>query len=166
MIKDENGNVVELHGTWDPDSKGGTAPDGRKVLGTIHWVSAEHAVDAEIRLYDRLFTKENPNDVEEGKEFTDYINPDSLQILKGCKLEPALADFDGSKTLQFERLGYFCLDNKDSKLGHWFSTVPFRFGTLGPRLRPGRQPKRKPRPRHKSLFKKSLSCQMPQPETT
>jgi methionine--tRNA ligase beta chain len=117
VIKDENGNVVELHGTWDPDSKGGTAPDGRKVLGTIHWVSAEHAVDAEIRLYDRLFTKENPNDVEEGKEFTDYINPDSLQILKGCKLEPALADFDGSKTLQFERLGYFCLDNKDSKPG-------------------------------------------------
>jgi glutaminyl-tRNA synthetase len=117
VIKDENGNVVELHGTWDPDSKGGTAPDGRKVLGTIHWVSAEHAVDAEIRLYDRLFTKENPNDVEEGKEFTDYINPDSLQILKDCKLEPALADFDGSKTLQFERLGYFCLDNKDSKPG-------------------------------------------------
>ncbi|MGD8761116.1 MAG: glutamine--tRNA ligase, partial [Desulfobacteraceae bacterium] len=106
--------VIELRCTYDPKTRGGDAPDGRKVKGTLHWVSAKHAVSAEVRLYDHLFVKENPNEVEDGKEFTDYINPKSLEILKNCKLEPGLANARPESRFQFERLGYFCVDAKDS----------------------------------------------------
>lgn len=111
VIKDENGNILEVHCTYDPDSKGGTSPDGRKVKGTIHWVSANKAVEAEVRLYDRLFTKENPEDVEEGEDFTQNLNPDSLIISKAY-CEPALAEVasKGDFRCQFERLGYFYTD--------------------------------------------------------
>ena len=111
VVKDAQGNVVEVHCTYDPETRGGNSPrDGRKVKSTIHWVSAEHAIDAEVRLYETLFTKENPNDVEEGHEFTDNLNPQSMQILTGCKLEPSLASATPGSRYQFERLGYFCVD--------------------------------------------------------
>ncbi|HEG44234.1 MAG TPA: glutamine--tRNA ligase/YqeY domain fusion protein [Phycisphaerales bacterium] len=113
VVKDEDGQVVEVHCSYDPATKGGDAPDGRKVKGTIHWVSEEHAVDAEVRLYDHLFTKENPEDVEEGADFKANLNPDSLETLTGCKLEPGLKDAPAQSRYQFERLGYFCVD-KDS----------------------------------------------------
>ena len=90
-MKDDAGNVVELHCTYDPETRGGNAPpDGRKVKSTIHWVSATHAMDTEVRLYETLFTRENPNEVPEGQDFTVNLNPESLQILKDCKLEPSL----------------------------------------------------------------------------
>ena len=115
VIKDpDTGEVVELRCTWDPASLGGQAPDGRKVKGTTHWVSAAHAVDAEVRLYDRLFLKSNPLNVEEGGDFTDHLNPDSLELLQGCKVEPSLAGTEPGKKIQFERLGYFCADIKQS----------------------------------------------------
>ena len=117
VIKDAEGNIVELHCSYDPASKGGNSPDGRKVKGTIHWVSAEHAIDAEVRLFDRLFSKENPEEVEEGQTFLDNINPDSLQVLQHCKLEPELAKAKVMDKMQFERLGYFCVD-KDSSAEH------------------------------------------------
>ncbi len=110
VVKDADGNVVELHCTYDPASRGGNSPDGRKVKATLHWVSAAHAIDAEVRLYDNLFTKENPNEVEEGQVWTDNINPDSLEVLTGCKLEPSLAGSEPGYRCQFERLGYFCVD--------------------------------------------------------
>jgi glutaminyl-tRNA synthetase len=109
-INDENGEVIEVHCTYDPETRGGYAPDGRRVKGTLHWVSAQHAVNAEVRLYDRLFTVEDPMKAEEGKDFTDYINPDSLQILTECKAEPALTDAQPGYRCQFERRGYFCAD--------------------------------------------------------
>ena len=117
VIKDNEGNIVELRCSYDPASKGGNSPDGRKVKGTIHWVSAEHAIDAEVRLFDRLFSKENPEEVEEGQTFLDNINPDSLQVLQHCKLEPELAKAKVMDKMQFERLGYFCVD-KDSTAEH------------------------------------------------
>jgi glutaminyl-tRNA synthetase len=117
VIKDAEGNIVELRCSYDPASKGGNSPDGRKVKGTIHWVSAQHAVDAEVRLFDRLFSKENPEEVEEGQTFLDNINPDSLQVLQNCKLEPELAKAKVMDKMQFERLGYFCVD-KDSTPEH------------------------------------------------
>jgi glutaminyl-tRNA synthetase len=118
VIRDPaGGEVLELHCTYDPQTRGGDAPDGRKVKATLHWVSAAHAVTAEVRLYDHLFTKENPNEVEPGREFSDYLNPKSLQILKDCRLEPGLAAADSGSRFQFERLGYFCVDVKDSKPG-------------------------------------------------
>ncbi|BAJ62144.1 glutamine--tRNA ligase/YqeY domain fusion protein [Anaerolinea thermophila] len=110
VVKDEQGNVVELRCTYDPATRGGYAPDGRKVQGTLHWVSAAHAVDAEVRWYDRLFTHPTPDDVEEGKSFLDYLNPDSLKILTGCKVEPSLANAPVGARYQFERKGYFCVD--------------------------------------------------------
>ena len=114
-IKDpDTGEVTELHCTYDPATRGGDAPDGRKVKGTLHWVSARHAVDARVRLYNHLFTKENPNEVEEGKDFTAYLNPSSLEVLNDCKLEPSLANAAPASHCQFERLGYFCVDSKDS----------------------------------------------------
>ncbi|MFN3306062.1 MAG: glutamine--tRNA ligase, partial [Candidatus Kapaibacteriota bacterium] len=117
VIKDpETGEVVELHCTYDPDTRGGTSPDGRKVLGTIHWVSANHCFPAEIRLYDRLFLKENPNDVEEGKTFLDYLNPNSLLIKTGF-CEPFLKDAKTEQKFQFERVGYFNVDLKLSEPG-------------------------------------------------
>ncbi len=114
VIKDEDGEIVELHCTYDPESRGGGTPDGRRVKGTLHWVSAEHTVEAEIRLYEQLFTKEDPLDAEEGKNFKDYINPDSLEILTGCKLEASLKDAKFGESFQFLRQGYFCIDGKDS----------------------------------------------------
>lgn len=117
VVKDENGEIVELHCTYDPATRGGDAPDGRKVKATLHWVSARHAIEAEVRLYDHLFIKENPNDVEEGKDFTDYINPKSLEVLTSCKLEPSLIEAKPGDRFQFERLGYFCVDIIDSTIG-------------------------------------------------
>ena len=110
VIKDDAGHIVELHCTYDPATRGGDSPDGRKVKGTLHWVSAAAAIDAEVRLYDHLFTKENPNDVEEGQDFTANLNPYSQTVLTGCKLEPSLADKSAGYRCQFERTGYFCLD--------------------------------------------------------
>jgi len=116
VVRDpDSGEVVELRCTYDPDSRGGNAPDGRKVRGTIHWVSARHGLDAEVRLFESLFTRENPNDVEEGKEFTDYLNADSRQVLSGCKLEPSLAEAGTDLPVQFERKGYFVVDRADSQ---------------------------------------------------
>jgi glutaminyl-tRNA synthetase len=111
VIKDSAGNIVELHCTYDPATRGGDAPDGRRVKATLHWVSAQHAIDAEVRLYDHLFTKENPLEVEEGEDWLDTLNPDSLQILTGCKLEPSLATAKPGERFQFERKGYFCVDS-------------------------------------------------------
>jgi glutaminyl-tRNA synthetase len=111
VVKDENGEVVELRCTYDPETRGGnTPPDGRKVKATLHWVSADHAIDAEVRIYERLFTKENPLDLEEGEHWMDYVNPDSLEVLDGCKLEPSLATAKPGDRFQFERKGYFCVD--------------------------------------------------------
>jgi glutaminyl-tRNA synthetase len=115
VVKDpDTGQVVELRCEWDPDSRGGNAPDGRKVRGTLHWVSAEHALDARVRLYDRLFSVENPM---EGEDFKAHLNPDSLVDLQGCKLEPGLAAAEPGARFQFERLGYFCVDTRDSAPG-------------------------------------------------
>ncbi|MFP5214196.1 MAG: glutamine--tRNA ligase/YqeY domain fusion protein [Acidobacteriota bacterium] len=111
VIKDEaTGEIKELHCTYDPLTRGGGALDGRQVKATLHWVSAPHALEAEVRLYGNLFTKENPNDVEEGRDFTDYIDPASLQVLSSCRLEPSLAGARLGEPYQFERMGYFCLD--------------------------------------------------------
>ncbi|MCX7879205.1 MAG: glutamine--tRNA ligase/YqeY domain fusion protein [Ignavibacteria bacterium] len=115
VVKDPNtGEIVELHCTYDPTTRGGQSADGRKVLGTIHWVSAKHCFEAELRLYDRLFLKENPNEVEEGKSWLDYVNPNSLVITKGL-CEPFLRNAKPEEKFQFERLGYFCVDSKLSK---------------------------------------------------
>jgi glutaminyl-tRNA synthetase len=111
VAKDPQGQVTEIHCTYDPATRGGDSPDGRKVKSTIHWVSAAHAVDAEVRLYETLFARENPNDVDEGKEWTDNLNPHSLEILTGCKLEPSLRDAAVGSRYQFERLGYFSVDS-------------------------------------------------------
>jgi len=110
VVKDQKGNVIELHCTYDPATRGGDAPDGRKVKSTLHWVSANHALNAEVRLYDNLFTKENPDEVDEGQDFTSNLNPNSLEILSSCKIEPSLADAQPLARYQFERLGYFCVD--------------------------------------------------------
>ncbi len=117
VVKDAQGQPIELRCTYDPATRGGNAPDGRKVKSTIHWVSAAHAVEAEARLYETLFTKENPNDLEEGQQFTDLLNPNSLEVVEGCKLEPSLANALPGVSYQFERLGYFCAD-PDTKPGH------------------------------------------------
>ncbi len=112
--KDENGKVTVVHATYDPESRGGGTPDGRRVKGTIHWVSARHAVDAEVRFYENLFSAENPGDVPEGGSFTDNLNPDSLKVLKDCKCEPFLKDAALGDRFQFLRMGYFCVDSKTS----------------------------------------------------
>jgi glutaminyl-tRNA synthetase len=118
VVKDpETGDVIELHCTYDPETRGGDAPDGRKVKGTLHWVSASHALSAQVRLYEHFFVKENSNEVEEGKDFTAYINPNSLEILANCMVEPSLSEAKPGSRYQFERLGYFCVDAKDSKEG-------------------------------------------------
>ena len=114
VVKDDKtGEVSEIHCTYDPATRGGNAPDGRKVKSTIHWVSAAHAIDAEVRLYDHLFSREDPGDDSEGLDFTAYLNPNSLEVVTGCKLEPSLAGAPPGSRYQFERLGYFCVD-KDS----------------------------------------------------
>ncbi|HEY6768783.1 MAG TPA: glutamine--tRNA ligase/YqeY domain fusion protein [Candidatus Sulfotelmatobacter sp.] len=116
VVKNEKGEVVEVHCTYDPATQGGNAPDGRKVKSTIHWVSAAHAIDTEVRIYENLFTKENPDDVEEGQDFTANLNPKSLEVITNAKLEPSLANATAGNRYQFERLGYFCVD-PDSKQG-------------------------------------------------
>jgi len=113
VVKDATGQVVEIHCTYDPATHGGNAPDGRKVKSTIHWVSAAHAIEAEVRLYDNLFAVENPNAVPEGQEFTVNLNPKSLELVPDAKLEPGLRGAAVGTRYQFERLGYFCVD-KDS----------------------------------------------------
>jgi len=113
-VKDDAGNVIEVRCTYDPETRGGSSADGRKVQGTIHWVSAQHAVNAEVRLYDRLFTKENPDDPQDVKDYKEYLNENSLEIIADAKLEPRLADALPSDRFQFERIGYFCVDSVDS----------------------------------------------------
>ncbi|MGA8781456.1 MAG: glutamine--tRNA ligase/YqeY domain fusion protein, partial [Terracidiphilus sp.] len=115
VVKDGAGDVTEVHCTYDPASRGGNSPDGRKVKSTMHWVSARHAIPAEIRLYDKLFLKPDPGDVDEGKTFLDNLNPNSLEILSGAKLEPSLANAKPGDRYQFERVGYFCLDPDSSE---------------------------------------------------
>jgi len=110
VIKDENGEVIELRCTWDPESRGGSAPDGRRVRGTLHWVSAQHAVPAEVRLYDTLYTVANPVAEAEDGDFTQFINPNSLETLTDCLVEPSLAAAEPGARYQFERIGYFCVD--------------------------------------------------------
>jgi len=115
VLKDErSGEVVEVHCTYDPATRGGDSPDGRKVKSTLHWVSAEHALEAEVRLYDHLFNKEDPADVEDGTDFRAYLNPNSLEILTSCRVEPILAGAPPGSRYQFERLGYFCVDPDSS----------------------------------------------------
>jgi glutaminyl-tRNA synthetase len=115
VVKDEeSGQVVELHCTYDPASRGGWTDDGRKVRGTLHWVSAAHALEAEVRLYDYLFLKDDPNDVPEGQDFTANLNPDSLETLTACQVEPGLASAEPGSRYQFLRLGYFCVDPDSS----------------------------------------------------
>jgi glutaminyl-tRNA synthetase len=127
VVKDDAGEPVELRCTYDPETRGGTAPDGRKVKGTIHWVSADYAIPAEVRLYDHLFTKPDAEEVDEGGSFVDNINPNSVDVLVDCLVEPSLADAQAGCHFQFERTGYFCVD-PDSAEGHlvFNRTVPLR----------------------------------------
>jgi len=118
VVKDEtSGEILELHCTYDPETYGGNAPDGRKVKGTIHWVDARHAVKCEVRLYDRLFEVENP-DVDKDVDFKEHLNPDSLTSIKNSLVEPSLADAEPGTCVQFERQGYFCIDSMNSKPGN------------------------------------------------
>jgi glutaminyl-tRNA synthetase len=117
VTKNERGDITEIHCTYDPATKGGDAPDGRKVKGTIHWVSAQQALDAEVRVYDHLFKVEHPEDVPEGKSYLENLNPESLKLLAHCKLEPSLKDSRPDEKFQFERHGYFVADLVDSKPG-------------------------------------------------
>src|SRR5947209_4724224 len=110
VVKNDAGEPIEVHCTYDPATRGGNAPDGRKVKSTIHWVSAAHSIDAEVRVYETLFTKEDPGQVEEGQDFTANRNPKSLEVITGAKLEPSLANPCEGGRYQFERLGYFCVD--------------------------------------------------------
>jgi glutaminyl-tRNA synthetase len=115
VVKDEKtGEVVELHCTYDPESRGGDSPDGRKVKATLHWVSADHSIEAEVRLYDQLFSVPDPSDVKDGVDFKSYLNPNSLTTLTSCRVEPSLAGTAPGSRYQFERLGYFCADPVDS----------------------------------------------------
>jgi glutaminyl-tRNA synthetase len=116
VVKDADGNIVEVHCTYDPASRGGNSPDGRKVKSTMHWVSAAHGLSAEIRIYENLFAKADPYDLEEGQDVLDNLNPNSLEILTGAKLEPSLASAQPEEHFQFERVGYFCVD-RDSTPG-------------------------------------------------
>jgi glutaminyl-tRNA synthetase len=128
VVKDERtGEVIELHCTYDPESRGGGTPDGRKVRGTLHWVSAAHSLEAQVRLYDRLFTKEDPENVEDGADFTANVNLDSLETLTSCRVEPSLAGAAPGSRYQFMRKGYFCVDPDSSAETLVFNrTVPLR----------------------------------------
>ena len=129
VVKDEKtGEVVEIHCTYDPETRGGSSPDGRRVKGTLHWVSADHAVRSEVRLYDRLFTVSDPGDVKDGADFKDILNPNSLEVLTDCRVEPSLADAASERRYQFERLGYFCVDSRDTSTDKpvFNRTVPLR----------------------------------------
>jgi glutaminyl-tRNA synthetase len=127
VVKDDSGNIKELHCSYDPQSRGGSSPDGRKVKGTLHWVSARHGRKAEVRLYDRLFHVENPEG-DKDTDFKEHLNPDSLTTLTNCYVEPSITNNDNEKYFQFERLGYFCIDSIDnSKDKPVFNrTVPLR----------------------------------------
>ena len=127
VVKNEAGEVTEIHCSYDPATRGGNAPDGRKVKSTIHWVSAAHAIEAEVRLYENLFLRENPSDDSEGLDFTAYLNPKSIEVLTGCKLEPSLAGAAVGSRYQFERLGYFCVDADNTPDKPVFNrTLPLR----------------------------------------
>ncbi|TDJ20955.1 MAG: glutamine--tRNA ligase/YqeY domain fusion protein [Gammaproteobacteria bacterium] len=128
IIKDEHGDVVELRCTYDPETKGGNAPDGRKVRGTIHWVSAEHALDAEVRVYDRLFNDPEPDSNQHDRDWKEFLNPESIEILDNAKLEPSLSKAKAGDQFQFERLGYFNVESKNSKAGKpvFNRTIPLR----------------------------------------
>ncbi|MBW2274976.1 MAG: glutamine--tRNA ligase/YqeY domain fusion protein [Deltaproteobacteria bacterium] len=127
VVKDESGEIVELRCSYDPATRGGDSPDGRKVKGTLHWVSAAQALNAEVRLYETLFSKEDPHDLEEGQHFLENLNPHSLEVLEGCKLEPALGELEPGESCQFERLGYFCTDADSEPGGMVFNrTVTLR----------------------------------------
>ncbi len=129
VVKDEiTGEVVELHCNYDPESRGGRSADRRKVRGTSHWVSEAHALDAEVRLYDTLFSAADPNDESGGVDFTALLNPNSLETLTGCKVEPSLAGAAPGSTYQFLRNGYYCVDSVDSSPGKlvFNRTVPLR----------------------------------------
>jgi glutaminyl-tRNA synthetase len=116
MVKDEKtGEITEVHCTYDPETRNGPPPDGRKVEGVIHWVSAEHSISAEVRLYDRLFQVADP--MGQDDDFIKYLNPKSLETLKSCRVEPSLASAVPGSRFQFERIGYFCVDSKDSSPG-------------------------------------------------
>ncbi len=149
VVKDDAGEVVEVHCTYDPETRSGNAPDNRKVKATIHWVSAQHAVSAEVRVYENLFLKENPGDVPEGQDFTANLNPNSLEIITDAKLEPSLANAKPGDRYQFERMGYFCAD-LDSKPGTlvFNRTVPLRdsWAKIEKREKSGRTPDPQPRP--------------------
>ncbi|MDP2798844.1 MAG: glutamine--tRNA ligase, partial [Deltaproteobacteria bacterium] len=128
VVKDEQtGEVVELHCTYDPETRGGDSPDGRKVKATLHWVSAAHALEAEVRLYDHLFVKANPGEDKDGADFKTYLNPDSLETLTSFRMEPSLANAAPGNRYQFERQGYFCVDPDSSHEKLVFNrTVPLR----------------------------------------
>jgi len=118
VVKDpQSGEVLELHCTYDPQTRGGDAPDGRKVKATLHWVSAAHAIPATVRLYDHLFLTDNPSEEQEGRDWRANINPHSLETLTSCWVEPSLANAAPGSRYQFERLGYFCVDSVDSRPG-------------------------------------------------
>src|SRR5665647_1109099 len=128
VVRDpQTGEVVEVRARYDPATRGGDTPDGRKVKATIHWVSAAHAVDAQVRLYDTLFTVPDPHDADEGRDWKSYLNPGSLEVIEGCKVEPGLAKAGALEKFQFERLGYFCVD-PDTAAGRlvFNRTVPLR----------------------------------------
>jgi glutaminyl-tRNA synthetase len=110
VVRDDRGEIVELRCTYDPATRGGDAPDGRRVKATLHWVSAAHAIPAEVRLYDRLFSTEDPENTPPGQTFLDLLNPASLEVVRDCRLEPSLAQAAPGLRVQFERLGYFCVD--------------------------------------------------------
>ena len=116
VVKDASGEITELRCTYDPETRGGNAPDGRKVQGTIHWVSAQHAVTCELRLYDTLFSVPDPDDLPEGQDFTSMLNPNSLVVVRGAKVEPSVAADAIGGRYQFERVGFFISD-EDSRLG-------------------------------------------------
>lgn len=140
VIKDKNGNITELHCTYDPETKGGDAPDGRKVRATLHWVSAKHSVRAEVRLYDRLFLKENPLKTSSVGDYTDNINPDSLKVITDCRLEPSLARAASGDVYQFERLGYFAVDpdtNKDNIVFNRTSTLRDQWAKISKKIDSG-----------------------------
>ena len=116
VVRDGHGEIVELQCTYDPATRGGDSPDGRRVKATLHWVSAAHAVPVEVRLYDRLFSSEDPERAPEGRTFVDNLNPHSLDVMSGCRAEPSLATAVAGNRFQFERIGYFCVD-PDSRAG-------------------------------------------------
>jgi glutaminyl-tRNA synthetase len=118
VVKDDNGNITEIHCTYDPETRGGNAPDGRRSKATLHWVSIRHAVKATVRLYDHLFIKKNPDEVDEGQDLTANLNPDSLKTLNDCFIEPSIKSATPGNIYQFERLGYFCVDTRNSKEGN------------------------------------------------